>query len=372
MKRLLSCAGASFLALLVLARSADAQTVTPAVEAQYHQNTATRTLTPGATHTPTKTSTATTSPTVTLTPTPTKTATSTPTTVEQRYPDSTWHKTTELMEAFPGLSLQRVVTETANAYFALASLTVQNTNAETAQVVILLSESPAGLRETKTVDVPAGLHTIQLPHKFINLSTGWHTFSVSVAQSSTGPLIYQDSSFLGVWDISYSVEVVNQIREIFWPASGMGYDGTLCRAPALIANVGSATRSWGINCDDRDGAEIYGEIKLPTAYTGTNFTMSVEAVSAGIATGTLAVDFSAVCAPQGARTDTLVFGTEVEATAAAALGYDQMHGTTAALTPGGDCASDPYLYWKAHVDAADTDITMTDIYILGVRGNWNP
>lgn len=368
MSRWISCLGVLAWALL-LSCAGEAQSPTPAIESQYAQNTS------GPSPTPTRTFTGSQTPTPTSTATITRTPTVTPTSVEQVYPASVWHKITSALEAFPGLSLQRIVTETANAYFALASVTVQNTGRHTGQVTIYVLELPGGEHESITVDVEPGVHTIQLPYKFINLSTGWHTFSVSIAQSVTGPLMYQTSSFLGVWDISYALLVINQLREIYWSAGAMLFDGALCTAPQLgLFNAPYFFKAWYIACADDDSAAIYGDIKLPSVYEDTNITLSIEAKQEGTSTGVLDFLFTAYCVAEN-EAHTLVPALQfVHATTTnvGSAGYTQLHAETAPFSPTGDCATNPHLYWVATVDSAVTTIDMSEVRILGVTGNWNP
>jgi hypothetical protein len=267
------------------------------------------------------------------------------------------------------------VTQSANSYFALLQADIHNTRAETVQVALKITESPTGITTSQVVDVnPGANRVVQLPYKFLNLSLGTHTFTPSVNQGSSGPLYYQsDTTCLGVWDVSYETQIINQLREIYWPAAAMQYDGTHCTHPqgGLIDGY---HRSWYIICEDSADSYLFGDIKLPTVYADTNISFSIEGQEMFGNTGTIAFEVWAYCAGEnkahGAPSLSPSAGT---ATATISVAQPtQWSAETGAITPTGDCATDPHLYWSIRVDAANTTVDMSQLAILGVRGNWNP
>jgi hypothetical protein len=268
-----------------------------------------------------------------------------------------------------------VVTQSSNSFFALLTADIHNHRAETVQVALKITEAPTGIVTSQVIDVnPGPNRVIQLPYKFLNLSLGWHTFTASVNQSATGPLTYQaNTTCLGVWDVSYETQIVNQLREIYWSAGAMQYDGTYCTNPqgGLIDGY---HRSWYIQCADNAGSYLFGDIKLPTVYADTNITLSIEGQEMFGNVGTISFDVWAYCAGEnaahglpslspiaGAATATIIVPVPT-----------QWSAETGAITPTGDCSSDPHLYWSIRVNEAETTIDMSSLAILGVRGNWNP
>jgi hypothetical protein len=99
------------------------------------------------------------------------------------------------------LTTTSVVTSTTTdaSRFVLFNLEINNTTSRTA-TVILKVKVDGGSTSTQTVEVAAGTpHTIQLPHMYTGLSLGSHSFTATVTQNTSGPLIFTTNTYLGVY-----------------------------------------------------------------------------------------------------------------------------------------------------------------------------
>jgi len=240
---------------------------------------------------------------------------------------------------------------------------------------VRLEESPEGYSTSDTISLNPGNHTIQLPYKFINLGLGWHSFSVQVNQDTEGPIAYQPTSYLGIWDVSYETQVINNIREIYWDAAIIKADGSYCFAPEWRDyGWGQIKGYWGIRCGDYDDATISGDVKLPSAYDGSNFGFEINMVNENLAYGDVVFHCAALCTDDGTwLSDPVAAVYGVEQPVTVEVGAREYNASGSGVVTGTGCATavDPHLWWTCGLDANNTTLAMFASYVNGVKVDWN-
>jgi len=113
-------------------------------------------------------------------------------------------KSTEASEELTDLETTIVVASVLEYWFGLTNLVAFNQTPEYVQVTAIMRESLGAVPdETYQFTIaPSSTQTLQIPKQYVGatLGLGAHVFKVLVDQSSSGPVIYQPTTYLGLWN----------------------------------------------------------------------------------------------------------------------------------------------------------------------------
>lgn len=104
--------------------------------------------------------------------------------------------------ALTGLTTTSVVLNSADATrFVLFNAEVSNQNSVTAQITLKVTRDSTE-SVSSVIDVAPGTHTIQLPYAFAGISVASHTWTATIRQNLSGPIVFTTNTYLGVFSPS--------------------------------------------------------------------------------------------------------------------------------------------------------------------------